>query len=106
MLFIICDDLNDWVLHPSGHPNAKVPNIDKLAKNGVVFTNAHSPVPVCGPSRLCLMSGMYPQSINTFGFNAYGIDISGITRCLCPPLVCKYINHIWLFILFFTAYQD
>jgi arylsulfatase A-like enzyme len=72
VLFIICDDLNDWALHPSGHPDAKVPNIDQLAKKGVMFTNAHAAVPVCGPSRLCLMSGMYPQSMNAFGFNAYG----------------------------------
>lgn len=72
VLFIICDDLNDWALHPSGHPDAKVPHIDQLAKKGVMFTNAHAAVPFCGPSRLCLMSGMYPQSINALGFNAYG----------------------------------
>ena len=71
VLFIICDDLNDWVLHPAGHPKANVPNIDKLSKKGVIFTNAHAAVPVCGPSRVCLMSGMYPQSINNYGFDAW-----------------------------------
>ena len=72
VLFIICDDLNDWAMHPLDHPKAKVPNIDKLSNEGVIFTNAHAAVPVCGPSRVCLMSGMYPQSINNYGFNAWG----------------------------------
>lgn len=71
VVFIICDDLNDWALHPTGHPKAKIPNIDKLRKEGVTFINAHAAVPICGPSRVCLMSGMYPQSINNFGFNAW-----------------------------------
>jgi len=71
VLFIICDDLNDWAMHPLDHPKAKVPNIDKLSNEGVIFTNAHAAVPVCGPSRVCLMSGMYPQSINNYGFNAW-----------------------------------
>lgn len=28
VLFIICDDLNDWVLHPADHPQVKIPNED------------------------------------------------------------------------------
>lgn len=71
VLFIICDDLNDWALHPPGHPEALVPNIDKLAGNGVSFTNAHVTVPVCGPSRKCLYSGLYPQTINDYHFDAW-----------------------------------
>lgn len=37
------------------------PNIDKLAKNGIVFTNAVSNYPLCSPHRGMLMSGMYPE---------------------------------------------
>ena len=85
VLFIICDDLNDWALHPSNHPEAKVPNIDKLSKNGVVFTNAHATVPICGPSRLCLMSGMYPQSINNYGFNTWK-GVPSLQDCVPLPL--------------------
>ena len=85
VLFIICDDLNDWVLHPSGHPEAKVPNIDKLSKKGVMFTNAHAAVPVCGPSRVCLMSGLYPQTINNYGFNAWS-NVPELKDCIPMPL--------------------
>jgi arylsulfatase A-like enzyme len=45
-----------------GHPQAYTPNIDKLAKEGVLFTNAHCQAPICGPSRASLMTGLYPTS--------------------------------------------
>ncbi|MGK0241348.1 MAG: arylsulfatase A-like enzyme, partial [Candidatus Pelagisphaera sp.] len=38
VLFIPIDDLNSWVGHLGGHPQAKTPNIDRLAKRGVSFT--------------------------------------------------------------------
>lgn len=50
VLFVICDDLNDWVLHPKDHPQVKTPHIDRLLKRSESFTNAHAAVPVCGPS--------------------------------------------------------
>jgi len=70
VVFIFLDDLNDWALHPKGHPETLVPNIDKLARNSVSFTNAHVSVPVCGPSRKCLFSGLYPQTMNDYHFDA------------------------------------
>ena len=51
VLFIICDDLNDYQGVFGGHPQAKTPNIDSLAASGVQFINAQSNVPVCNPSR-------------------------------------------------------
>lgn len=45
-----------------GDPDPVItPNIDKLANNGVVFTNAISNYPLCSPYRGMLMSGMYPE---------------------------------------------
>ena len=40
VLFIAVDDLNDWVGCLGGHPQAKTPNIDALAKRGVLFEQA------------------------------------------------------------------
>jgi arylsulfatase A-like enzyme len=71
VVLIFVDDLNDWALHPPGHPKALVPNIDKLARQSVSFTNAHVAVPVCGPSRKCLFSGLYPQTINDYHFDPW-----------------------------------
>ncbi|MDE0737309.1 MAG: sulfatase-like hydrolase/transferase, partial [Pirellulaceae bacterium] len=40
VLFIAMDDLNDWVGCLGGHPQARTPNLDRLAASGVLFTNA------------------------------------------------------------------
>jgi arylsulfatase A-like enzyme len=45
VLFISLDDLNDWVGCLGGHPQAKPPNLDRLAASGVLFDNAHCPAP-------------------------------------------------------------
>jgi hypothetical protein len=57
VLFIAIDDLNDWVGCLGGHPQAHTPNIDRLARRGVLFTNAHCASPACNPSR-----AFYPES--------------------------------------------
>lgn len=60
ILFIAVDDLNHWVGHLGRNPQTKTPNIDRLAKMGVTFTNAHCAAPVCNPSRAALLSGKRP----------------------------------------------
>ena len=57
VLFIAIDDLNDWVGFLDGHPQARTANMDRLARSGVVFTNANSTSPICGPSRAAVMTG-------------------------------------------------
>ena len=54
VLFIAVDDLNHWVSHLGRNPQAKTPNIDRLAAMGTTFTNAHTAVPACEPSRCAL----------------------------------------------------
>jgi len=66
VLFIAIDDLNDWVGCLEGHPNAKTPNIDRLAKQGVLFENAHCQAPICGPSRASIFTGLYPSSTGIY----------------------------------------
>ena len=61
VLFIALDDLNDWVGCLGGHPQALTPNIDRLAKSGVLFTNAHCAAPSCNPSRTAIMTGLAPH---------------------------------------------
>ena len=67
ILFIAIDDLNDWVGPLGGHPQAKTPNIDRLAARGMTFTNAHVTAPLCNPSRASLMSGMLTSSFGVYG---------------------------------------
>ena len=61
VLFISLDDLNDWVGCLGGHPQAKTPNLDRLAASGVLFDNAHCPAPACNPSRTAIMTGVSPH---------------------------------------------
>ena len=61
VVFIIADDLNDSINGFGGHPQAHTPNLDRLAKMGVRFTNAHCNAPMCAPSRPSLLSGIYPH---------------------------------------------
>jgi len=62
ILLISIDDLNDWVGCMGGHPQAKTPNIDRLAARGVLFKNAHCQSPVCNPSRASMMTSLYPET--------------------------------------------
>lgn len=67
VLFIAVDDLNDWVGCLGGHPQAHTPNIDRLAKRGMLFTNAHCPAPLCNPSRTAVMTGLLPSTSGVHG---------------------------------------
>ena len=68
VVFIIVDDLNDLPLAPFGKPEIATPNIDRLARRGVSFTNAHTNDPICAPSRACMMFGLYPQTTGLYWF--------------------------------------
>jgi len=62
VLFIAVDDLNDWIEPLGGHSQAITPNLDKLSKQGILFTNAHCSQAVCTASRNSLLSGIHPSS--------------------------------------------
>lgn len=66
ILLIAVDDLNDWVGPLGGHPQARTPNIDRLARRGMTFANAHVTAPLCNPSRASLMSGMLTSSFGVY----------------------------------------
>jgi len=59
VLFILADDLGYGDLGCYGATKVKTPNIDRLAREGCRFTDAHSPCSVCTPSRYNLLTGRY-----------------------------------------------
>ncbi|MEC8556144.1 MAG: sulfatase [Planctomycetota bacterium] len=69
IVFIIVDDLNDWVGCLDGHPDAKSPNIDALASRGMLFSQGYCNSPQCRPSRTSLNHGVYAYKTGTY-FNA------------------------------------
>lgn len=91
VLLITIDDLNDWIgclsdpadpdnktkhLTGKGHPQASTPNLDRLAKRGVLFTNAHCQAPICRPSRTSFLSGLRPTTSGIYG-NRSQYDATG-----------------------------
>ena len=66
VLLIIADDLNDWIGPMKGHPQAKTPNLDKLAARGVTFMNAQASAPICNPSRASFMTGRRPSTTGIY----------------------------------------
>jgi arylsulfatase A-like enzyme len=77
VLLIAVDDLNDWIgcmsrperAEGGEHPQAKTPHIDRLARQGVLFSNAHCQSPVCNPSRASLMTSLYPGTSGIYFLN-------------------------------------
>ncbi|HEV2293237.1 MAG TPA: sulfatase-like hydrolase/transferase [Tepidisphaeraceae bacterium] len=66
VLFIAVDDLNHWVGYLGRNPQTATPNIDRLAKRGVRFTQAYCAAPSCTPSRAALMSGLRPSTSGVY----------------------------------------
>jgi arylsulfatase A-like enzyme len=64
ILWLSCEDI-DPTLGAYGAEEVETPNIDRLAREGILFENAYSTVGVCAPSRSSIITGMYPVSIGT-----------------------------------------
>jgi arylsulfatase A-like enzyme len=60
VLFILVDDLGSSDLSFNGSKVYETPNVDRLSKQGMVFTDFHSAGPVCSPTRASIMTGKYP----------------------------------------------
>ena len=59
IVYIMADELGYFELSCMGNPNIKTPNIDRLAANGMRFTQGLAGSSVCAPTRACLMTGKH-----------------------------------------------
>lgn len=66
VLWLMTDEQRTDSMGCYGSPWAHTPNLDRLAREGVLFTNAVTPAPVCGPARASLVTGRYPSEINVW----------------------------------------
>ncbi|MGI8636362.1 MAG: sulfatase-like hydrolase/transferase, partial [Segetibacter sp.] len=65
VLLFLVDDLGWADVGTYGSSFYETPNIDKLAKQGMKFTNAYAACPVCSPTRASIMTGKYPVAMQT-----------------------------------------
>jgi arylsulfatase A-like enzyme len=64
-LFILVDDLGWTDLSSFGSAFYETPNCDRIAAEGMRFTNAYAACPVCSPTRASIMIGQYPARLST-----------------------------------------
>ena len=63
VLFLAVDDMKDWVHCLGGYEGVvHTPNIDRLARRGMLFSNTHCASPKCAPSRAALLTGLRPST--------------------------------------------
>ncbi|EAR00987.1 sulfatase [Maribacter sp. HTCC2170] len=68
ILFFLVDDQRNDLLSIAGHPIIQTPTVDKLAENGVRFTNAFVTTSICAASRASILTGLYESKHGyTFG---------------------------------------
>lgn len=66
-LFLLTDDQSYATTSLTGSPFMKTPHIDRLGREGVLFTNAFVAMSLCAPSRACFLSGLYNHSNGIIG---------------------------------------
>ena len=87
ILLIMCDDLGWMDLAVQGNAKLRTPNLDKLAREGVRFTDAYSASPVCSPTRAALITGISPARLNILQHGADGPMFWPEDRKIQPPAV-------------------
>lgn len=68
IIFIFIDDMGYSDLSCFGNKEIKTPNIDKLAKEGIRFTNYYDNSPICSPSRVAAITGSYPSRYRIYSY--------------------------------------
>jgi arylsulfatase A len=68
IVFILADDMGYSQLGCNGSDYYRTPNIDRLAEEGMRFTNAYAACPVCSPTRASIMTGKYPARLHLTDF--------------------------------------
>lgn len=85
VLFIVADDLNDWIEPLRGHPQVQTPNLARLARRGTTFLNAHCQAPICNPSRVSVMTGLRPSTTGIYALLPGPRDVAETRDVLTLP---------------------
>lgn len=64
ILYIFTDQQNAMAMSCAGNPDLKTPHMDRIAREGIRFTNAYCAAPLCTPSRAAMFTGLPPGKLN------------------------------------------
>ena len=91
-VFILADDLGWADLRCYGCDLHETPNIDKLTRQGMRFTDAYAAAPVCSPTRASIMTGKYPARLHMTIWYESSANPSR-NRKLIPPVTQGNMPH-------------
>jgi uncharacterized sulfatase len=109
IVLIFADDLGYGDLACYGHPSFQTPHLDRMASEGVRFTEFYVPMPFCAPSRSTLLTGRYPfrtgivrnptpdRGVNDLGLPASEITIAQALKPLGYATTCIgkwHLGHV------------
>lgn len=98
ILWLVAEDMSPY-LSTFGDPTVSTPNLDRLAAEGVRYTNVYSVSGVCAPSRAALATGMYPTSIGAHHMRTIhqqdeARDLGLIDYEVVPPPHVRMVSEI------------
>lgn len=89
ILFIMVDEMRWDAMGSEKHPVVQTPNLDRLAKQGVRFSESYTVAPVCSPSRACTFTGRYADVV---GVTSNGIPAND-GEIFLPSILQHYGYH-------------
>lgn len=97
VIFILADDLGWTDLSCYGSPFYETPNLDRLAAEGVRFTNAYAACPVSSPTRASFQTGRYPARLHLTDYIPGGYSVPSKKRLIdkfCSVLPVPFIQNM------------
>jgi len=92
ILFLLTDDQRADSLGVNGNRLTQTPNIDRLASDGLLFTNAYIAEPTCKPSRVTYLTGQY-ERVHNVGFSSRGVLSKKQWKATYPALLREAGYH-------------
>ncbi len=71
IVWLVAEDQSPEFFPIYGDSTVKLPIIESLAKDAMVFNNAYTPAPVCAPARSAIITGLYPTTLGTHNMRTY-----------------------------------
>ena len=87
ILWLMSDQHHAGCLGVAGHPDVRTPHLDRLAQEGVRFTRAFCNSPICGPSRVSMITGQYVRTTGITGNALFEADVPA------PRTVASHLRH-------------
>ncbi|WP_164674743.1 sulfatase [Flagellimonas maritima] len=88
---IVADDLGWYDLGCYGNDFIETPNLDRLASEGIRFTDAYAAAPLCSPSRASLITGLHPITVNITE-HIHGNHPAGPNQKLQTPSIAQQLD--------------